>query len=201
MIGLEVLIIIAICILSYFVGCLSTARIVAKGFKNLNIYKIGSGLADSENIYSNVSKTWGVLTAIIDAGKMYVYLQILTLFSLSSFPHIADHIVLFVFGFFMIAGHCLPVTNKFKGGRGIFTYIGLMLVVIPITMLSIVFVAALIVIIFKQIRFVQFMIVLSPPIVCYFIPDFSNKLGIMIAITAFLMGLLNFILSKRLGEF
>jgi glycerol-3-phosphate acyltransferase PlsY len=42
-------------LLSYLLGCFSTARLVAKWAKSLNIYRVGTGHADSENIYENVS--------------------------------------------------------------------------------------------------------------------------------------------------
>ncbi|MDD3051606.1 MAG: glycerol-3-phosphate acyltransferase, partial [Candidatus Cloacimonetes bacterium] len=125
------LITIALIILSYSFGCFSAARIVAKSFKSLNIYKIGTGHPDTENIYENVSKPLGVLVGIIDTGKIYFYLIFLNYLISRFFPEMCsdnstncNQNYLLIFGFSMLLGHCLPITHNFKGGRGIFTYIG-----------------------------------------------------------------------------
>jgi glycerol-3-phosphate acyltransferase PlsY len=195
----EVIIAIVICLLSYFLGCFSTARVLAKSAKNLRISKVGTGLADTENIYTNVSKTLGVQCAVIDFGKMVAYLLILRyFFDFFGYQTLASDIMIFAFGLSTIIGHCLPVTHSFKGGRGIFSYIGLLSVFIPFTMLFIVFGATLIFIFFKQSRFVQYSIVLLPPIVSYFLVE-KDLLTLMV-VSTILMGLINIILSKRLGE-
>ena len=204
---MNIVIFMGICIISYFLGCFSTARMVAKSFRSINIYKIGSGLADTENIFSNISKTLGILVAFIDASKVYLFLTFLKLLaSWSDFVLFDISIMLFIIGAFMIAGHCLPVTHNFKGGRGQFIYIGLLLVIVPIPMLCIVIAAALIIFFFKQIRFAQIMIVLLPPILSYimgerFILGEERLIMLLMMIMALLMGVFNFALSKRLGEF
>jgi len=70
------LIIVLVVLLAYLYGCLSTARIVAKTFRSLNIYKVGTGLADTENIYSNVSKPMGILVGTLDVLKALVFLTV-----------------------------------------------------------------------------------------------------------------------------
>ena len=210
---MRILVVIGICILSYFLGCFSTARVLAKSFKHLNVYKIGSGLADITNIYNNISKTLGIFAGILDIAKMFVYIKILeylfsipfsqtgfSVFHFFTFNNLSNEILLFTFGFFLLAGHCLPITHGFKGGRGIFTYSGLMFVFIPYQMLGILIFAGLLVIFFRQFRFAQFMIVLLPPILCYFL-GIESKLVTLMTFTAVLMGFLNFLVSKRLGEF
>jgi glycerol-3-phosphate acyltransferase PlsY len=47
-------------------GGFSTARILAKSVRSLNIYKVGTGLADTENIFQNVSRPMGILVGLID---------------------------------------------------------------------------------------------------------------------------------------
>jgi len=57
-------------LLSYLLGCFSTARLVAKWAKSLNIYRVGTGHADSENIYENVSHPLGLMVGAIDAANI-----------------------------------------------------------------------------------------------------------------------------------
>ena len=197
---LEVMIIAGICILSYFLGCFSSARILARSFRHLNVYKVGTGQADIYNIFNNVSKSLGTLAATLDMVKIYVYLMILKqVLPLTNYDFLSSNTLIFLFGFFLMAGHCLPLTHNFKGGRGVFTFTGMMLVFIPFGMLGVMLVAAVLAVFFKQYRLAQYLIVLLPPILCYFIHTDSQFI-LMVVITALLMGILNFIVSKRLGE-
>ena len=52
-----------------FYGCFSTARILTKTFRSLNIHKVGSGMADTANIYSHVSRPMGILVGALDILK------------------------------------------------------------------------------------------------------------------------------------
>ena len=70
---LYVLYAVAICVMSYTLGCFSTARVIAKSCKKLNVYGVGTGLAINENIYLNISKPLGALAALLDATKIYMY--------------------------------------------------------------------------------------------------------------------------------
>ncbi|MDD4156047.1 MAG: glycerol-3-phosphate acyltransferase [Endomicrobiaceae bacterium] len=196
----NIIIYVLISIASYGIGCFSTARVLAKSFKYLNIYKVGTGFADTENIYSNISKPLGIVAAILDSGKMFLYLSIIKFFFIyAGYEELSLQIPLFIFGFFMIGGHCLPVTHKFRGGRGIFTYIGLMMFFAFQPMIYVLLIAIVIIMLFKQIRFAQFFIVLFPPILSVFWIE-SRQLLTLMFITAFLMGVLNLIVARRLGE-
>ncbi len=191
-------------IISYLLGCLSTAKILAKTYKSMNVYKVGSGHPDTQNIYNNIDKTLGIFTGIVDFGKMYFYIVLLSF--LLNYPPITDIIGnigtnnhLLILGFFMVVGHCLPVTHRFKGGRGLFTYIGFILYFAPYPMMIIIVLAIILVTVFKQMRFAQFMVVMLPPFVNFFFEDDSSFLAKMF-IAALLMGITNFVVSKKLGE-
>ncbi|MBT3754814.1 MAG: hypothetical protein HOK80_05510 [Candidatus Cloacimonetes bacterium] len=191
-------------IISYLLGCLSTAKILAKTYKSMNVYKVGTGHPDTQNIYNNIDRTLGIFTGIVDFGKMYFYIVLLSF--LLNYPPITDIIGnigtnnhLLVLGFFMIIGHCLPITHRFKGGRGFFTYIGFILYFAPYPMMIITVLAIILVMVFKQMRFAQYMVVMLPPFVNFFFEDDSSFLAKMF-IAALLMGIMNFIVSKKLGE-
>jgi len=198
---IPILIFAGLLILSYLIGCHSAARLIAKYFRSLNIDKVGTGHPDTENIFHNVGKFLGILTGIVDFGKIYLYLIVLNFFlnyfaitqSISSQNH------LLVLGFIMVVGHCMPVTHHFKGGRGLFTYMGLVTFFAPWPMIIVIFLAMIAVFFFKQIRFAQYMIVLLPPFINFFFPGGKEFLGKMF-IAAFLMGIINYFVSKKLGE-
>ncbi|HNQ43941.1 MAG TPA: glycerol-3-phosphate acyltransferase [Candidatus Cloacimonadota bacterium] len=204
-----------IIMLSYMYGCFSTARIVAKSFRSLNIYKVGTGLSDTENIYTNISKPLGILVGALDVVKAYVYLLavefVLRILSARIFPEIQPlygHNIMLLYGLGMLAGHCLPLTNRFRGGRGIFTYMGFIAYFAFVPTLVTAIIALVLVVIFRQIRFAQYLIVILPVVLfqgLYFlIPSFHSDLPpYFITImwgNALVMGILNYMVSKHLGE-
>jgi acyl phosphate:glycerol-3-phosphate acyltransferase len=204
---LSVIMMIALVLISYLLGCFSTAKILAKSYRNINIYKIGTGHPDTLNIYYNIDKLLGIFTGVLDIGKIFFYLAILKwiLFSrgfIEMIPGVGDissenHLL--IIGFSMIIGHCLPITHKFKGGRGIFTYIGFLLFFAPWSTLIVCSIALILVCFFNQIRFSQYMIVMLTPFVNFFFIDEIAFLAKMF-LAALLMGIMNFFVSKQLGE-
>lgn len=211
------LIMFLIAVAAYFYGCFSTAKMVAKTFRSLNIYKVGTGLADTENIYAHVSRLLGVLVSLLDILKALLFLLVTELLlrllarsgAVPGSELLYSKNIMLIYGLAMLIGHCLPVTHRFRGGRGIFTYTGFLLYFAPWPMLIALLVAWLIIMIWKQIRFAQYVIVILPVLLTHvfytFIPLFRKELPpYFVAIiwgVAIMMGALNFIVSKKLGEF
>lgn len=201
---ISIIVFIVLIFVSYLLGCFSTAKLFAKTYKSINVYKVGTGHPDTQNIYNNIDKMLGIFTGVVDFGKMYFYIVLLS-FLLNYQPitniigNIGTNDHLLVLGFFTVIGHCLPVTHRFKGGRGLFTYIGFVLYFAPFSMMIIVALAIIIVVFFKQIRFAQFMIVMLPPFINFFFENNAAFLAKMF-IAALLMGVINFVVSKKKGE-
>ncbi|MBN1327216.1 MAG: glycerol-3-phosphate acyltransferase [Candidatus Cloacimonetes bacterium] len=201
------MIFILLILAAYLLGCFSTAKVIARTFRSLNIYKVGTGHPDTQNIYDNVSKTLGIFSGMVDVGKSFFFLVLVNWlltnsFLIQKFPLISDISTqnhLLIIGFSMVIGHCFPITHKFKGGRGLFTYIGFITFFAPWPVFIITFLAIFIVIFFKQVRFSQYMIVLLPPFVNFFFEENSIFLAKMF-IAAILMGIINIFVSKKLGE-
>ncbi len=215
-----ILITAALVIFSYLYGCFSSARIIAKSFRSLNIYKVGTGLADTENIYFNVSKTLGVLVGTVDTVKSYGFLLLMKYFLIfldkiwgSDLCCFYSSNMLMLYGLAVLVGHCLPLTNHLRGGRGIFTYMGIIGFFVFYPMFITAMFAFVLIFGYRQIRFAQYSIVLLPvfltilfgtvnvlqPLLLGVVPStgFIGRLvGIMIV-----MGILNFLVSKKLGEF
>lgn len=201
----DLLIPITVSIIAYICGLFSTAKIFARTFKYLNITKVGSGHADTKNIYSNVSKTMGVVVGIIDIVKMYLFLWV-TKYILENFlkePDLADNNLLFIYGFFLILGHCFPFYNKFKGGRGIFTFAGYLGFFAPVTMLIVGFISTIIALWFAQYRAAKYFLVGAPVIASLIISTITHVtpgLTTKIFIASFLMVIVNFIVSRKRNE-
>ena len=193
---------VGLLIVSYLLGSISTARFVAKTVRHLNIYKVGTGRADTENIYCNVSKMLGIFVGLIDFLKVFLYLTFLEYFATywDVMEMLQGKNFLLPIGFMMVIGHIFPIFHKFKGGRGIFSYIGFMafftfyptVIVLLFVFFTLVF--------FKQMRFSQYMIVILIPLITFFFPSAKDFIG-KLFLSAILMGIFNIISSKQKGEF
>lgn len=196
---------ISVLIIAYFCGLLSTARIFARTFRYLKITKVGSGHADTMNIYSNVSKTLGVMVGLVDIAKMYLFLYLVKyiFINLANQPEYVTDNYLFVYGFFVILGHCFPFYNRFKGGRGIFTFAGYLGFFAPTTMLIVGVIAAVIALVFGQYRTAKYVVVGLPVVVSLFtstIMQTTPGLTTKIFIASALMVIVNFIVSRKRKE-
>ncbi|MDD4309435.1 MAG: glycerol-3-phosphate acyltransferase [Candidatus Cloacimonetes bacterium] len=210
------LIAFVIVIIAYLYGSFSTARIVTKSVRSLNVYKVGSGFADTENIYANISKPLGVLVGALDVAKAYVFLLIVEMVlrlidrtgSFSGISTLYQANLMLLYGTGMLVGHCLPYSHHFRGGRGIFTYMGFLAYFAFYPMLITAIIAWILVARFKQIRFAQYLVVILPVVlfqVFYSVFPVLRKdlppyfVPIMLGV-ALLMGILNILVSKKLGE-
>ena len=95
---------------SYLIGSINFAYLVAK-YKKLDISSSGSGNPGTSNVMRTIGKKYAAFVLIGDVLKGF--LPIL-LFSEN----------LLVCGFAAVIGHIYPIFYKFKGGKGVATYIG-----------------------------------------------------------------------------
>ena len=127
----EILIFVAVCILSYFLGGISIARIITKK-EQKDISKEGSGNPGTMNMLRTHGMVMGLFTLFCDAVKG----AIPALFGLLYFGNVVNlqmgYISLYAFGFCAVLGHIYPMFYKFKGGKGIATTFGMFMVADPI---------------------------------------------------------------------
>lgn len=117
--------------LSYLIGSFSSAYIVGKAFKKIDIRNHGSGNAGATNALRIMGKKLGVLTFFMDFAKG----AIAVLIGLG----LAGYNGGLVAAFFAVVGHNWPIFFKFKGGKGIATTIAAMAILqFPITLISVI---------------------------------------------------------------
>lgn len=115
---------IIVIITSYFIGCFSSAYIVGKTFKRIDIRDFGSGNVGSTNALRVMGAKLGIFTFLLDVlkGVLAVYLG----------KFILGDIGGIVAGLFVVIGHDWPVFIGFKGGKGVATSIGALLILFGI---------------------------------------------------------------------
>lgn len=116
---------ILLAIVSYFVGNLNWARVVAK-FHHDDITKHGSGNPGTLNTWRAFGFWSGIITFILDMIKGLA-MALIGYFVMPLLGCNAE-IAVYIAGFSVVLGHIFPVIFKFKGGKGIATSVGVFLV-------------------------------------------------------------------------
>ena len=109
--------ILYIVIYSYVLGSIPFGLILTKNFLNKDLREMGSGNIGATNTLRTGKKSLGALTLILDGLKAYISVII----TLDYFP---DYIYLSALLCFL--GHIFPVWLKFKGGKGVAVYLGVL---------------------------------------------------------------------------
>ena len=105
-------------IASYFAGSVPFGLILTKIFLKKDIRDIGSGNIGATNVLRTGNKFLALLTLILDVSKGYL----LTKYVLTYSPE-----EIFIAGLVCFLGHIFPVWLKFKGGKGVAVYLGIVL--------------------------------------------------------------------------
>ena len=105
--------------IGYLLGSIPFGMILARMMNLGNLRDIGSGNIGATNVLRTGNKTAAALTLIFDAGKGAVALLLARYFAGEDAAQLAGVAAMF--------GHCYPVWLKFKGGKGVATFLGIML--------------------------------------------------------------------------
>ena len=109
--------ILIISILSYLVGSIPFGFILIKFFLKKDIRDIGSGNIGATNVLRTGNKFLGYGTLFLDIIKAVIPVVYVKL----NYP---DYI--FITSLCIFLGHVFPIWLKFKGGKGVATYIGIL---------------------------------------------------------------------------
>ena len=119
----EVMIIIIVSLVAYFIGNISPSTIMAKS-RGLDIKKEGSGNAGTTNALRVMGKKAGAITLIVDICKGILAVLIGAL-AAGDLGAMASALCVFI-------GHVWPLVYKFKGGKGVATAFGALLAINPL---------------------------------------------------------------------
>ena len=104
-------------IISYLIGSIPFGFILTKIFLNKDIREIGSGNIGAANALRTGNKLIGYTTLTLDIAKAVlpvIYVKI-------NFPEL-----LYISSLCVFLGHVFPIWLKFKGGKGVATYVGIL---------------------------------------------------------------------------
>lgn len=118
---------IIVAVIAYLLGSISFSVIISKKVAGFDVREKGSGNAGTTNVLRSVGKGAAAITLVCDILKGVV--AVLIAFFAGKIVHGLDNSLLVqLAGLFVILGHTFPVFFKFKGGKGIATSLGVLLI-------------------------------------------------------------------------
>ena len=104
-------------IVSYLMGSIPFGLILTKLFLNKDIRKIGSGNIGATNALRTGNKLIGYSTLVLDIAKAIIPV----IYVKFNYPDI-----IYIASLCAFLGHVFPIWLKFKGGKGVATYVGIL---------------------------------------------------------------------------
>ena len=104
-------------IVSYLMGSVPFGFILTKVFLKKDIRNIGSGNIGATNALRTGNKPIGYTTLILDVAKAIIPV----IFCKINYPDL-----IYIASLSAFLGHVFPVWLKFKGGKGVATYVGIL---------------------------------------------------------------------------
>ena len=103
--------------ISYLIGSIPFGFLLTKIFLKKDIREIGSGNIGATNALRTGNKLIGYSTLILDISKAVILLLVIK-FNFSEY--------LFISSIAVFLGHVFPIWLKYKGGKGVATYVGIL---------------------------------------------------------------------------
>ncbi len=136
----EIFIFIITSLFCYLIGSISFGRILSKLTTGVDITKVGSGNTGATNVLRNSGPALGLIVLILDMAKSIIPVAVL-----NQINYFDSNGSIQFFALLFIIGHCYPIYNKFRGGKGVATGIGpLVIIFFPSSLVAlIVFIIAI----------------------------------------------------------
>lgn len=137
---INLLLVVAVALISYLIGSISFAVVYSKLFLGKDIRREGSGNAGATNMLRTGGAGLGVLTFVSDILKamLAAYIGKLVfsyLFSATGLTVFAPLYGGYLGCVFAMLGHVFPIFFKFKGGKAVSCSVGGLLICCPIPLL------------------------------------------------------------------
>ena len=198
------MIFLLIAAVSYLLGSIPFGYLLVRIFRGEDVRKSGSGNIGATNV-ARSSKGLGILTLLLDAGKGFVAVKF-ALWLVVRTSHLHNVLVAtpeqvevlhkmmepFVrhsfavattAALFAIIGHLFPVWLKFRGGKGVATALGSLVVIAPKSILCVIGIFALLFLLFRYISLSSVIAVSCFPLAALLFHEYGNQSGVLSMMT------------------
>jgi glycerol-3-phosphate acyltransferase PlsY len=118
---------IIVAIIAYLLGSISFSVIFSKKMAGFDVREKGSGNAGTTNVLRSVGKKAAIITLICDVLKGVVAILVAYIIGLI-IKGLNNSLLIQIAGIAVILGHTFPIFFGFKGGKGIATSLGVLLI-------------------------------------------------------------------------
>ena len=119
---------IVVAIIAYLIGSISFAVIFGKKFGGIDVRTKGSGNAGSTNVLRTVGKKAALCSVVCDILKGVVAVLIAVIVS-KIFKSTDGALLVQIAALCVVIGHTFPIFYGFKGGKGVATSLGVLLII------------------------------------------------------------------------
>ncbi len=116
-------------LLAYFIGSIPSAIWVSKWFFGIDVRDYGSNNAGATNTFRVIGKVAGFIVLFFDILKGWISVKLLTnliFYDPNSLEFINMQLIV---GITAVLGHVFPIYEKFQGGKGVATLMGIILAI------------------------------------------------------------------------
>ncbi len=119
-------------VIAYAIGSINFSVLLSKRIAGFDVREKGSGNAGTTNMLRSVGKGAAALTLVLDIlkGVLAILIAKYVLGNIASEANVA--ILVQIAGFFAVVGHTFPIFFGFKGGKGVATSLGVLLLIQPV---------------------------------------------------------------------
>ena len=114
-------------IIAYLIGSINFSVLISKKMAGFDVREKGSGNAGATNMLRSVGKKGAVLTLICDILKGVVSIVIAIIVG-NIAKNLDRELLLQIAGIAVVLGHTFPIFFGFKGGKGVATSLGVLLI-------------------------------------------------------------------------
>ena len=113
-------------IIAYLIGSINFSVIISKKMAGFDVRDKGSGNAGTTNMLRSVGKKAAAVTLICDILKGVVAIGIAIILG-NIIKNLDKALLVQIAGIFVVVGHTFPIFFQFKGGKGVATSLGVLL--------------------------------------------------------------------------
>ena len=117
---------IIVAIIAYLIGSINFSIIISKKVAGFDVREKGSGNAGTTNMLRSVGKKAAAITLVCDILKGVVSIGIAMIIG-NIVKNLDRELLLQIAGIAVVLGHTFPVFFGFKGGKGVATSLGVLL--------------------------------------------------------------------------
>jgi len=118
---------------AYLVGSIPFGLMIGRSAGHVDVSKAGSGNIGATNVAREAGLKWGLVTLVVDALKGFI--PVALAYHGIGPPADTAEALSGIVGMAALVGHQFPIYNRFRGGKGIATGLGVFLALSPMACL------------------------------------------------------------------